>query len=264
MALLGPNGAGKSTTIAACLGLLPYRSGTIRVFGVDPASHRREIHARVGVLPERLGFYDWMTAAEYLTFLLAFTDATAMPTMSVPAWPPSASSADSRSTIGAYSHGMRQRLGLARALVADPELLILDEPTSGLDPRGRREIHDILWQLSHERGVAVLLCTHLLDDVERLCTRIGILSAGRTVAEGRLPDLLGDGGPRRYWLRLGGVAPSGTTPMGCVRCMSMGERTLVELAPGAVPSAVWRGHALGRLADNRDHPPAYRRRDALL
>ena len=152
---------------------------------------------------------------------------------------------DSRSTIGAYSHGMRQRLGLARALVADPELLILDEPTSGLDPRGRREIHDILWQLSHERGVAVLLCTHLLDDVERLCARIGIVSAGRTVAEGRLPDLLRVGGPRRYWLRLGGVAPSGTTPVGCVRCMSLGERTLVELAPGAVPSAVWRDMLVG-------------------
>jgi ABC-2 type transport system ATP-binding protein len=84
---------------------------------------------------------------------------------------------------------MKQRLGLARALLNDPALLILDEPTNGLDPRGRREMHDMLLRLSRQGGVGVLLCTHLLDDVERLCNRIGIIHRGRTVLEGGLAEL---------------------------------------------------------------------------
>ena len=94
-----------------------------------------------------------------------------------------------RQTIGTFSRGMRQRLGLCRALIGNPELLILDEPTNGLDPRGRREVHDVLIALS-QRGVGILLCTHLLDDVDRLCHRIGIIVHGRTVAEGSIAELI--------------------------------------------------------------------------
>src|SRR6266850_2028691 len=109
--------------------------------------------------------------------------------------------------IGSYSRGTRQRLGLARALLVEPPLLILDEPTSGLDPRGRRDIHDILLGLA-ARGVGILLSTHLLDDVDRLCHRIGIIVEGRTVAEGNVADLLwAEGRGRRYRLRLAGEPP---------------------------------------------------------
>jgi ABC-2 type transport system ATP-binding protein len=98
---------------------------------------------------------------------------------------------------------MRQRLGLARALVHNPELLILDEPTNGLDPRGRRMIHDLLLELAEQRGMGILLCTHLLDDVERLCSRIGIIDHGRTVLEGPLSELLGQQQlQRRFRLRI--------------------------------------------------------------
>ncbi len=99
--------------------------------------------------------------------------------------------------IGTYSRGMKQRLAVARALMPHPRLLILDEPTNGLDPKGRREIHDLLLEFAAERNTGVLLCTHLLDDVDRLCNRIGIIDRGRTRLEGRLGDLLAEQGDRQ-------------------------------------------------------------------
>ena len=173
--LLGPNGAGKSTTIAAALGLLKPESGRIRVFGQDPRSKAHELYAQLGVLPEQQGFYDWMSAEDYLAFFVSLhgqrlTSNEARQRLAVVGLEPRA-----RQPIATYSRGMRQRLGLARALVCDPRLLILDEPANGLDPRGRREIHDVLLGLAG-RGVGVLLCTHLLDDVDRFCRRIGIIA----------------------------------------------------------------------------------------
>jgi len=137
---------------------------------------------------------------------------------------------------------MRQRLGLARALVADPDLLVLDEPTNGLDPRGRREIHDLLLELSGERGVGILLCTHLLDDVERLCDRVGFIVEGRTVAEGGLGALLEAHERRaRFRLRLAGQTPSGGTPPSDVRVVGReGEWTIVDVDPATRPDAAWR------------------------
>jgi ABC-2 type transport system ATP-binding protein len=180
--LLGPNGAGKSTTIAVALGLRRPDAGVVRVLGEDPCARPEAVRAGLGVLPEQGGLYGWMTAREYLDFFARLygkaLDAAALgghlaqvgldPTL--------------RRPIAAYSRGMKQRLGLARALLPQPRLLILDESTNGLDPRGRREIHDLLLGLSSHRGVGILLCTHLLDDVERLCQRIGVLVDGRTVA----------------------------------------------------------------------------------
>ena len=171
------------------------------------------MYQKLGVLPEQNGFYDWMTAVDYLAFFAALYKRQ-----------PSRDALDEQlarvglaprpgQSIGTFSRGMRQRLGLARALVADPDLLILDEPTNGLDPRGRREVHDLLLDLSHNRGVGVLLCTHLLDDVDRLSTRIGVIVAGRTVAEGAITDLMRMHGPlARFRLRLDQVSSRSIAP----------------------------------------------------
>jgi len=207
--LLGPNGAGKSTTINTALGLIRATGGHIEIFGNDVSANGAPagVRGKIGVLPEQGGFYDWMTATDYLGFFAALYGLA-----------PSREDIHQRllrvgldtqdnQIIGTFSRGMKQRLGLARALIPDPLLLILDEPTNGLDPRGRREVHEILSDLAHE-GVGVLLCTHLLDDVERLCTKIGIIDDGRTVAEGTVDDLLRGSSQRdRFSLRLASTPP---------------------------------------------------------
>ena len=244
--LLGPNGAGKSTTIAVALGLLDRYAGRVRVFGRDPRMAAHQSYHRLGVLPEQNGFYDWMSGEAYLAFFAALQKCRLglnqirkrMAAVGLEPRP--------RQTIGTYSRGMRQRLGLARALIADPELLILDEPTNGLDPRGRREIHDILLDLAG-RGVGVLLCTHLLDDVDRLCRRVGVIVDGRTVAEGTIAELMtSENRQLRFRLRLAGEPPAapGEKEPGKNDNVSVvahdGEWWIVDLNPATMPDAAWR------------------------
>lgn len=196
--LLGPNGAGKSSTIALLLGL--YRSGAsdLKLFGESKPEHI-DIRRKIGVMPEFAGFYDWMTAKGYLTWYAGFYGGmqAAEALLSRVGL-----SEVGNKPIRQFSRGMKQRFALARALVHGPELLILDEPTNGLDPRGRREIHDLLIELARQEGVGILLCTHLLDDVERLCSRIGIIDGGRTILEEDLESLLKGSGKSRYRLRM--------------------------------------------------------------
>ena len=187
--LLGPNGAGKSTTIAVILGLLERQDGQVIVFGRDPALAGTAVRARLGVLPERNGVYEWMTADTHLRFFAELRGRDASAQSSSRILERVGLAAHKHEHIGRFSRGMRQRLGVARALLGEPELLILDEPTNGLDPRGRSELHDLLRELAATQSLAVLLCTHLLDDVERLCGRVGVIVAGRTVAEGSLAEL---------------------------------------------------------------------------
>lgn len=238
--LLGPNGAGKSTTIAVALGLRQPDAGSVRVLGVDPRVDPETVHAQAGVLPEQGGFYDWMTARDYLDFFARlYGKEYDVAALSVRLEQVGLDPALTRA-IGAYSRGMKQRLGLARALLPEPRLLILDEPTNGLDPRGRREIHDLLIDLSANRNVGILLCTHLLDDVDRLCHRIGILVEGQTVAQGAIAELLRAGNrPSRFRLRLAGP-PSAEVP-GVLRVVAQeGEWWVVDIEPGVLPDAAWR------------------------
>lgn len=239
--LLGPNGAGKSTTIAAALGLLPADGGTVAVFGHDPRREPDAVRARIGVLPERNGFYDWMDGPAYLGFFAAlYGREIAAPALEamlarvglVPR---------PGQRIGTYSRGMRQRLGIARALIAGPKLLVLDEPTNGLDPRGRRDVHDLLAGLARD-GTAVLLCTHLLDDVERLCDRVGILVGGRSVAEGSIADLAaGTGRHDRFAMRLHRpLAPETLLPAGLSIVARDDPWITVDLAPRTDPAEMWR------------------------
>jgi ABC-2 type transport system ATP-binding protein len=240
--LLGPNGAGKSTTIAAALGLVRASGGTVRVLGADPRADAKAIHGRLGVLPEQNGFYGWMTARDYLRFFSRLYgrergDRDLAARLAQVGLEPHAGQ-----PIGTFSQGMRQRLGLARALIGIPELLILDEPTNGLDPRGRREVHDILLDLSANRGIGILLCTHLLDDVDRLCKRIGIIVAGRTVVEGSVDDLLRTNQQMaRFQLGLGGDLPGAESfPEGISFIARNGDWCIVGIDPTLSPDVAWR------------------------
>lgn len=239
--LLGPNGAGKSTTMAVVAGLLAPIGGRVRVAGMDPLAAADRLHRLMGMLPERSGFYDWMTAEEYLRFfaklhgrdLGAIAVGERLERVGLAPRP--------RQWIGTFSHGMRQRLGLARALLNAPRLLILDEPTSGLDPRGRRDIHDLLIDLSRNQGVGILMCSHLLDDVDRLCRRIGIISNGTTVAEGDLGELLtAKGCLARFQLRLAGDPPNAPLPGHTHLVAREGERYVIDLDPSVTADTAWR------------------------
>lgn len=239
--LLGPNGAGKSTTIAAALGLLKADAGHVRVFGKDPYAAGHELYGALGVVPERNGFYGWMSAEEYLAFFAGLHGRGVGPAEMRDQLSAVGLEPRPRQAIGTYSRGMRQRLGLARALVTKPRLLVLDEPTNGLDPRGRRDIHDVLIGLAG-RGVGILLCTHLLDDVDRLCRRVGVISEGRTVAEGAIAELIRQDGRRaRFRLRLNGQPPSAPGGGGHATIVAHeGEWWIVDLAPEIAPDEAWR------------------------
>lgn len=239
--LLGPNGAGKSTTMAATLGLLRPESGTVRVFGKDPRLAPEVVWTSLGVLPERCAFYDWMSAEEYLGFFAKLYGQGSTPVELRNRLAVVGLTSRPGQPIGTYSRGMRQRLALARALLPDPKLLVLDEPTNGLDPRGRREMHDLFQELAG-RGIGILLCTHLLDDVDRLCTRIGVIVEGRTVAEGKMSDLLREHHTHaRYRIRLSGnLPPSVREPELSSIVAREADWCVLDLAPASSPAEAWR------------------------
>jgi len=189
---LGPNGAGKTTTLRIILGILPYEEGTISVMGKDISLWKNDLKSRVNVLPESHGFYEWMNAVTYLRFFgnlygIKMTEDKCLSQLRIVGLDPY-----NHLSIGTYSRGMKQRLGIARATINSPEILFLDEPTNGLDPRGRREIHDFLLGLNREHGTTIVISTHLLDDVERLCNRIAILHHGKIRYEGMLENKTND------------------------------------------------------------------------
>jgi ABC-2 type transport system ATP-binding protein len=197
--LLGPNGAGKTSVIKMLLGLVRPDAGEVLLLG-RPARDPRA-RARVGYLPELFRYQPWLTAAEVLGLhvRLAGADVSAGDRRESLRAVGLAARADDR--VGGFSKGMQQRLGLAVALVARPELVVLDEPTSALDPVGRADVRDLLLDLT-ARGVAVLLNSHLIGEVERVCDRVVILDQGRVAASGTLAELLGR---RELRMRLEGV-----------------------------------------------------------
>jgi ABC-2 type transport system ATP-binding protein len=239
--LLGPNGAGKSTTISVVTGLRTPTSGSVRVLGLDPAVDALHLHSHIGVLAEQAGFYDWMSAGNYLRWIARLYQKNLGQTEIIRLLDRVGLEGKNPAPIATYSRGMRQRLGLARALVNQPELLILDEPTNGLDPRGRREIHDVLLDLSANQGVGILLCTHLLDDVDRLCTRIGIIAQGRTLLEGSIADLLSEQRAAvRYRLRMEPGEAAERLPAGIALLARTGDWWHVEITSRMAPASAWR------------------------
>ena len=190
---LGPNGAGKTTTLLMLLGLTAPSSGSALVLGHDPVSEPLAVKRHVGYLPENVGFYTDMTAKENLSYVARLNG---MPENKVESQVEQTLDSvgltrESEKLVGAYSRGMRQRLGIAELLVKEPKLVYLDEPTLGLDPDGINRMLDLIVGLSRERGITVVLSSHLLNQVQRICHRVGVMMHGRLIAEHRMDELQG-------------------------------------------------------------------------
>ena len=188
--LLGPNGAGKTTTILMLLGLTDITSGSVGVLGYDPAREPLKVKRRVGYLPDSVGFYDHMTAAENLAYTAKLMGlGSADRARRIAAALARVRLLDvANNRVATFSRGMRQRLGLAEILVKQAEIAILDEPTSGLDPQSTGEFLAMIGDLKAD-GVTVLLSSHLLDQVQRVCSRVALFQSGRIVLMGPVADL---------------------------------------------------------------------------
>jgi ABC-2 type transport system ATP-binding protein len=192
--LLGPNGAGKTTTILMLLGLTEPSSGSVTVDGMVPTRDPLGVKSRVGYLPDDVGFYDDLTARQNLRYT---ADLNRLPRREANeridrVLDDVGLADDADRAVGGYSRGMRQRLGLADALVKNPSILILDEPTVNIDPEGVRELLELVERLRADQGVTVLLSSHLLHQVEQVCDRIGIFVRGKLVGAGTIDELAAD------------------------------------------------------------------------
>ena len=188
---LGPNGAGKTTTLLMLLGLTEPSSGNVRVLGVDPTREPIKVKSKVGYLQENMGFYSDLNARQMLRFVADLNDVpadeskarieSALQTVGL--------EEEARKKIGAYSRGMRQRLGIAELLIKDSKIAFLDEPTLGLDPDASRRMMALIESLSRDKKMTVVLSSHLLHLVQQICHRVGIMIKGRMVAQGPMEEL---------------------------------------------------------------------------
>ncbi|MHA3775351.1 ABC transporter ATP-binding protein [Verrucomicrobiota bacterium sgz303538] len=225
--LLGHNGAGKSTTFGILLGQVYPDAGEAFISDISVQRERSRALARVGAIFEAPAFFDYLSGWRNLEILSSYSGRIsrkeiqeAVDTVGL--------TARIQDPVRTYSHGMRQRLGLAQALIPMPELILLDEPTEGLDPEGIHEIRNLILRLNRERGLTVLFSSHLLAEVEHLCDRVAILNRGHLVYEGRWQELAGRGSRYRIevddWDRATGVLPPSAKVI---------VDTTVELDPGS-------------------------------
>jgi ABC-2 type transport system ATP-binding protein len=240
LGFLGPNGAGKTTVIRMLTTILVPTAGTFFVAGV-PNTRPEEIRGRIGVLPESAGYPDRQTGLGFLRYharLFGLSRGSARER--------AASLLDEvglgergGSLVGGYSRGMRQRLGIARALVNDPDVVFLDEPTLGLDPAGQRQMLELVRSISSERGATVLLSTHLLAEVEEVCSSVVILNQGKVVADGTVADVARRAAaPRRARIRI----PPDVSRQALATLSNGGGFRATELRPGEL-EVTWPGDA---------------------
>src|SRR5215470_16726592 len=189
LGFLGPNGAGKTTTIRMLVGLARPDSGRIRIFGSDLSGHFVEAMKHVGSIVESPDLYRYLSGRENLLhFSRMLPDGAATRIEELARLVNLEGRLDDK--VSSYSLGMRQRLGIAQALLGNPDLLILDEPANGLDPAGIREIRQLIRSLAHERGIAVFVSSHLLSEIELMCDRVAIIHRGRTLAAAPVAELV--------------------------------------------------------------------------
>jgi ABC-2 type transport system ATP-binding protein len=188
---LGPNGAGKTTTILMLLGLTEATSGRASVCGFDPTRESLEVKRRVGYLPENPGFYEDLSAAENLLYMARLNRIEEIEARrrTGEVLEQVGLSEDGRRLVREFSRGMKQRLGIAEVLVKKPRAVILDEPTLGIDPDGAIRILELIKELNRERGLTVMLSSHQLQQVQEICTRVGIIVKGRLIVQGKMDEL---------------------------------------------------------------------------
>ena len=202
---LGPNGAGKTTTLLMLLGLTEPTSGSARVLGMDPAREPIKIKSVVGYLQENMGFYSDLNARQMLQFIAELNVITAkVAEERITAALEAVGLAEEKDKkIAAYSRGMRQRLGIAELLIKDAKVAFLDEPTLGLDPDGTNRMIELIQSLCRDKKMTILLSSHMLQQVQKMCHRIGIMIKGRMVAQGTMDRLAQEKlgiGPDKYTL----------------------------------------------------------------
>lgn len=235
---LGPNGAGKTTAVKLLLGLARPTSGEARVLGAPPDD--LEMRRRIGYLPELFRYQEWLTAREVLATHCALAgvsrgrrrDAIERSLELV------GLTARCDDLVGSFSKGMQQRLGLAVALVAEPDVVFLDEPTSALDPVGRRDVREILRSLK-ERGATVFLNSHMLSEVELVCDRAAVVDRGRVVALGTMSELIG--GPQRVRIVIEAESPAFTAAAGAFGVVELVDATSIVVSgveAGRIPDVV--------------------------
>jgi ABC-2 type transport system ATP-binding protein len=241
--LLGPNGAGKTTLLKTLLGFLPPDGGTLTAFGLDPTRSPLEVRRRIGYMPEVDCHTPGMTAAAFVAFageLSGLPRPEAISRAHEVLYYVGLGEARYR-RVETYSTGIKQRVKLAQALVHDPDLLLLDEPTNGLDPAGRQEMLALIRDISTRRQMSLILCSHLLHDVEQVCEDVLVFNQGKVAARGKIRDLTG---PRRsvYDVRVKGDASAFLTDLkdqGCEwREGEDGYRVFVQ--NGAGPELIFR------------------------
>ncbi len=187
---LGPNGAGKSTTIRMLLSLITPTEGEIKIFGGNLKTNRKKILSKIGAIVEKPDFYGYLPAYKNLEILGKISGKEITKKRIMEVLELVGLEKRFKSKVKTFSHGMKQRLGLAQALLHDPELIILDEPTTGLDPQGMKEIRDLIILLSKEKHKTVFLSSHILYEVELVANRMVIINKGSAVVEGKVEDLL--------------------------------------------------------------------------
>ena len=188
---LGPNGAGKTTTLLMLLGLTEPTSGSARVLGLDPTRDPIKVKSKIGHLQENMGFYMDLNAIQMLSFIAELNGVTGSQAVDriQSALESVGLANESKKEIGAYSRGMRQRLGLAELLIKDSKVAFLDEPTLGLDPDATNRMMGLIESLCSEKKMTILLSSHLLNQVQKICHRVGIMINGRMVAQGPMDRL---------------------------------------------------------------------------